>query len=240
MKTAICFLTRTPNQTLIEFSELIISQTNMPVFIMIDNNNFIILNNDNSKIKYLQINNHECINAGFSYSLKYECCSWDKALYYFTKINTEYDHVWFIEDDVFIPSVSALINLEQKYPLADLLSVANRECKMSLHRYNRRDKLNQPWFESMVCATRLSRKLFQKINEFVDKTKVVIFHEFFFNTLAMHNNLLIETPQELSTILYRRDWTFDDIKQKKFNLFHPIKNFELHAVYRTKLLSETG
>ncbi len=28
--------------------------------------------------------------------------AWDKALYYFSSVNTDYDNVWIVEEDVFV------------------------------------------------------------------------------------------------------------------------------------------
>ena len=161
-------------------------------------------------------------------------------MYYFTRINTEFDHIWLIEDDVFIPSVSALINLNNKYPIADLLCAENikndsGETKSWPHWQKAVGKINLPWYESAVCVIRVSKRLFQKIDEYVIKHKVLLWHEMLFNIIAMHNNFLLETPSELSTIVWRRNWTFNDINRRKLNLFHPIKNFDLHSTYRKKL-----
>ena len=39
--------------------------------------------------------------------------AWDKALLYFTEIVTFYDFVWFIEDDVYIHSVSSFLRVHE-------------------------------------------------------------------------------------------------------------------------------
>ena len=90
-----------------------------------------------------------------------------------------------------------------------------------------------PWYKSMVCAIRLSDTLMIKIKEYVKENKELCFLEFFFNTLAEKNNLKIENPDELSSILYRNDWKFEDIK--KTNLYHPIKKIDIQKNYREQI-----
>lgn len=86
-KSAVCYLTRTPDPETIEFAEALArdprSASNVDVYIMIDDNNYQI--QSNSFINFIQINNAECISNGYHSSNKLEmnkdCISWDKALY---------------------------------------------------------------------------------------------------------------------------------------------------------------
>ena len=39
--------------------------------------------------------------------------AWDKALLYFTEIMTSYDFVWFLEDDVYIHSLSSFLRVHE-------------------------------------------------------------------------------------------------------------------------------
>ena len=77
--------------------------------------------------------------------------------------------------------------------------------------WHRAHELPIPLCGSMVCACRISKKLFKIICSYTIKLHHGIFHEIFFNTLANHNNLKISTPLELSGIVYRYEWTIDDI-----------------------------
>ena len=36
-------------------------------------------------------------------------------LYYFSKLNTSYKNVWFIEEDVYVPNEKSIINIDNKY-----------------------------------------------------------------------------------------------------------------------------
>ena len=49
----------------------------------------------------------------------------EKALYYFCTHDIDFDHIWFIEDDVFIPNITTIDYLDNKYPHGDLLCASN-------------------------------------------------------------------------------------------------------------------
>ena len=50
-----------------------------------------------------------------------------KVLFYFCKINNEFDFVWIIEDDVLVPTINTIPNIDEKYSHfdSDLLSSSN-------------------------------------------------------------------------------------------------------------------
>ena len=65
MKIAISFITLIPNKILIEFANDIINKTNYNVFIFIDDNSYDY--DKTSKIKFIKLNESECINNGFQW-----------------------------------------------------------------------------------------------------------------------------------------------------------------------------
>ncbi len=119
-KTALCFLTRRPNSCLVNIAQQIHEQ--IPalfgnIYVMIDDDTYEL--NDNivtsSSIQFLKVDKQICIQQGFKncnliYTNKYLLnnvglpsvdtlvIAWDKAIFYFTRINTKYDFIWFIED----------------------------------------------------------------------------------------------------------------------------------------------
>lgn len=254
MKTVIAFTTLRPNNNLINFSKELIKNTDFDVFIFIDDNTYKPPSTEeiSSRLNYIQINNNECIKNGFQWVtfLMYNpnslrVCAWDKALYYFSHINTSYDFIWGLEDDVFIPSIDTLINLTNNYVNNTTgLVVAKNEGNFDgdlkwLWRQALMAKLPLPWYCSMVPALGMSKKLIECIKEYAKNNGSLVLTEILFNTLAMHNNLKVIIAPELSTIVYRNDWTINDFKNNKNNLFHPVKNVEEHEKYRNeiKLLS---
>lgn len=79
----------------------------------------------------------------------------------------------------------------------------------------------------------MSQALLQKIKEYVEQHKTLLFLEFMFNTLAQHNNLKIDNPAEMSQIIYRRSTPLIDINPGW--LYHPIKSFHEQAALRKTL-----
>lgn len=245
MKIAYVFLTRIPNYTLIQFAETLSIDT----YIFIDDNNYEIPKSNN--IKFIQIDANECREH-------HMCCaqetvfdntkdmnktmvhSWDKALYYFTYKDVTYDYVWFIEDDVFIPSKDAIKYIDTKYihDNYDLL-VANNNISKNYevdegiwHWKYAVQIFGFPSYCSMTCACRMSRKLLEAIKDFTMKQGFIPFHEFSFNTIAMKSGLSVYCAPELSTVKYDTRWTLEDLINNKNNLFHPMKNYNQHEMIR--------
>jgi hypothetical protein len=249
--TAICLLCFKINIIHINFLNSI---TNYKIFILCDDNNcdtnFII----NTNIEIIKIPDEESYNNGYKNS---NCCikknpsAWDKVFYYFGKKNLNYDNVWILEDDVFVPNNDIFYNLDIKYKNADLLCKSNIDYKIdnlenkkwsSAHK-----KHNLPWFKSMVCCCRISKKLFSKIVKYVEQKNELFFIETMIPTIANHKKLSIIEIEELMYIepkphpgnRYRQVingknvWmtkSIDDVKKNYF--YHPVKNLELHEKYR--------
>lgn len=246
MKKAIAFITLRPSEDLIEFSKELSEKTEYDIYIFIDDNNYIIPNL-NSKINYIKIDNNECIKNGFQWVTRLcfnpqslQVCSWDKALYYFSLINNSYDFILGLEDDVFVPSVETIIHLD-KYVTPDVglisaKNIGNYDGNLEwLWIQAKEANLKLPWFSSMVPLVGISKKLMNLISNFAKENGYLLLTEIIFNTLAMHNNLNVINPPELSTIVYRHEWTIDDFKNNKNNLFHPVKDVNNHKKYRESI-----
>ncbi|CAF1085015.1 unnamed protein product [Adineta steineri] len=248
-KTAVCYLTRIPDGETIEFAEQLARDSrlssNTDIYIMIDDNNYQI--QSNSLINFIQINNNECITNGYHSSNKLEmnkdCISWDKALYYFCQVKQmNYSFVWLIEDDTFIPSVDAFVSLHEKYSKegqGDLICQRNEENLYgNTSTWKWSDvvgKFSPPWYHSMVCAIGCSRKLLDTIANYAQQKRFLPFIEYMFNTLAMQNHLKVVIAPELSTIVFRENWTWEHVQQRPNNWFHPFKNEHIRRDNRLKL-----
>jgi hypothetical protein len=248
-KSAVCYLTRTPDPETVKFAEDLARDSrissNVDVCIMIDDNNYPLVNHPS--IKYIQINNNECIANGFHSSNKLEmnkdCIAWDKALYYFCRMTAnDYGFVWLIEDDTFIPSIDAFVALHEKYAVrtdqGDLICQKNDE---NLHgdtsTWKWADvvgKFTPPWYHSMVCAIGCSRRLLDAIGNYAQQRRSLCFIEYMFNTIAMQSRMKVVNPPELSTIVFRENWTLDHIRQRPNNWFHPIKNGQTRSENRMR------
>ena len=251
-KSAVCYLTRTPDAETIQFAEALardprISST-VDVCIMIDDNNAPAP--QHTSIKFIQINNNECINNGYHSSNKLEmnkdCISWDKALFHFClRKRADYSFVWLIEDDSFIPSVDAFVNLHERYSRegqGDLICQKNDENlygdTSSWKWADVVGKFSPPWYHSMVCAIGCSRRMLDGIAAYAQQRRFLPFIEYMFNTIAMQNRLKVVNPPELNTIIFRENWTFEQISQRPNNWFHPIKSAQIRQENRSRSVFE--
>lgn len=250
MNNAICLMCVKPNKIHIDFLNSI---SKYKIFILCDDNN---CNTDNiTNIEIIKIDENECMNNGYKNSnffVNKNPSAWDKVFYYFNKININYDYVWILEDDVFVPNNDAFMYLDNKYGHSDLL------CKANISNLTNNDwqlwdsannKYDKPWYSSMVCCCRISKKLFEEIGKYVEEKGELFFIEIMINTIANHKKLIIKEIEELSNIdpkpkennRYRhfingrKIWmTKTIIDLKKNFLYHPVKNIELHEKSRIK------
>jgi hypothetical protein len=249
---AIALLTFEPTENQIRFYTKF-KHEGYDVFIVVDNNNYA---RRDSGIKLIQIDDSICVSEGFvnlnptiTMRTQRSCSAWDKALYYFTKVNGAYQNIWFIEDDVFVPAVQAIVNMDRKYEEADIISNANTINKTGeleswdWYKFIPPERLPLPWASSMVCAVRLSRSLLRCVDSFLSLNKDFksnekemigryFFIEYIFHTLALHNKLKVIVADELSDVVLQRSWQPQDINDDF--LYHPLKSLFLHEVYRTK------
>jgi len=180
----------------------------------------------------------------------------DKSLYYFSKHN-DYDNYWLIEEDVFIPSVKTIPYLDKKYGKADLLVDSNgknkdgnmdwhwplmvRNNKVRSYKLKRKKAaiskdyyLPLPWYSSMCPVIRISDKMIQVIKDFVKENKTLIFMEFMFNTLAVHNQLELKKVEEFK-IRYNYEYKGPAFKKSEIrikNLYNHIKEKNIQKKYR--------
>jgi hypothetical protein len=248
---AICLLCVKPNQIHLDFFNSI---RNYKLYMLCDDSNCQFY--DNINIEFIKIDDVECFNHGFKNSNCFVVknpSAWDKVFYYFTKINpNNFDYVWILEDDVFVPNNNAFSNLDHKYGDADLLCRSNI-CNSNLNDwqlwYTANNKYELPWYCSMVCCCRISKKLFDEIGKYVDEKGELFFIESMINTIANHKKLFIKEVEEFENIIAKASegnryrhfsngkiiWMTKNIPNIRENyLYHPVKNIELHEKLRIK------
>ena len=233
---SICLLSVRPCIKTYQFFKLIKLNTPYDVFIVIDDNNYDIPDYDGI-VPIIKINNTECENAGFKSTVMYfdnRACSRDKALYYFTRGSINYQHIWFIEEDVFIPTIHTIEQIDKKYE-GDLLvrnHYITNEKKTDWHwnKINRQIKLDPPYACSMICAIRCSKALLQGIKEYAETHHNLFMDEALFNTIALKHDLQVTCIPELVGIEYERNWNRSEIVDT--HLYHPIKNIDTQYCYR--------
>jgi hypothetical protein len=206
-------------------------------------------NNKINKINIINIEDKVAESYGFKGSVLYfpdKACSRDKGLYYFSMVNNSYNHVWFIEEDVFFYNLDSIIKIDNKYNNSVDLILRDLKIKkvkepLDWHWSKVYGKIDLPWACGMICIIRISKKLLKKIKEYALKNNTLFLDEAMFSTIAFQNNLNIYTPEELKTI-YENDWVKMDSNNNdinkvltnvnKFNFLHPVKNLNDQIKYR--------
>ena len=153
--------------------------------------------------------------------------TWDKSLYFFCTLAPKYDALWLVEEDVYIPSVEALVGMLHLPESSDLVlrSHTSRTDWPDWPHWSHADlQFPEPRYRSMVCVVGMSKRLVTVLDGYVRGFKRLGFVETFFSSIAAHENLTVLNPPTLSTVEWRRDWSCDDVKNSGMNWFHPIKN----------------
>jgi hypothetical protein len=230
-KIAVSFLTVNPQNETIEFAKEI-KKLGFDVFIIYDNDKLTF--NDEMFIK---INDSECIEKCYTNSnissnsthIAKNPIAWDKFIYFFCELNTNYDFVWVFEDDCFIPSINAFEKLNLKYNSYDLVTpnnFINKGNQVDWHWREIYPKINPPYAYSMVCASGISKELFKCIKQYQNENNSLFYIEVMFNTLALHNNLSVVSPKELKSIVWMGKWDLNEFLLLPDNIFHPRKDIE--------------
>jgi hypothetical protein len=247
MKNAVVLLTVRPNRGQVDFCRQI-ERDNLDLFVLADDNE--LDKSLHQDISLIQIDDRHCRESGFRrfnpmIIKPFECSAWDKVLYHFSSVDTRYDNVWIIEEDVFVSTPETIPELDRKYGEADIISASNNVNETGeLHswywwQHVPVEALPLPWAWSMVCGVRLSRAALGAIKDFVAleeaRNAACLNIEFVFHTLALHRGLKVVVADELKGVVWRKDWSTDELLAE--GLYHPIKDVDRHAVLREEIKS---
>lgn len=172
------------------------------------------------------------IDAGFqgaNFMARPPPSAWDKALYFFCRLSPKYEVVWLLENDVYIPSVEALIGM-LRLPSSNDLVVRDHVSKADDPGWLNWESANllfpEPRYKSLVCAVGFSKRLVAEFDNYVLKSGKIGFIETFFNSIAARSNFTLLHPPTLQTLRWKHNWTCDDVKNSSMNWFHPVKDQE--------------
>ncbi|NDA89673.1 MAG: hypothetical protein EBY20_02005 [Alphaproteobacteria bacterium] len=240
----ICLICYKPSDVWVDFLSKF---TKYDVYLIVDDNSkdYKEQYSNFSNINIIQINNEDCKSNGFfnmNYiMMKKDITSWDKSVYYFSTINTKYDKVWFLEDDVFFYDEETLVRLDSTYENSDLLSQSYEGGKFTgdKNQWMWKDidiKFDPPYWSTMVCCVRMSSQLLSKIRNYANEHSTLFFIEALFPTICKRHNLNYDTPREMLNIIYNRYYSDNEID--KNNIYHPVKDLNKHKYYRYMLNQE--
>ena len=234
-KIVICLLCVCPTERVIAFAKKY-TETH-PVYVVCDDPTCVTPTD--TSITFIKLTDEVCRRTNYNNSnpaIPKRPSAWDKAIYYFCVQNTSPDHVWFIEEDVFVPRESLFKDLDERYPTTDYIMkqhVKDTDDPAFEFWYDGDGKMERPFYRSLVCVTRVSRAVLNRVKELHDSKKTLVFIEIMFNTLAVKYGLTMEMPNELQNIIFRHSWTEDTVNKDQF--FHPVKDTTLHDTYRERL-----
>lgn len=238
-KIVICLLCVCPTQRVLDFAKKY-AETH-PVYVVCDdpNCNVPVI----PEITFVKLTDDVCRTTNYNNSnpaIPKRPSAWDKAIYYFCEKEIAPDYVWFIEEDVFVPREDLFKELDERYPTTDYIMkqhVKDTDDPSFEFWYDGDGKMERPFYRSLVCTTRVSRAMLNRVKELHDSIKTLVFIEIMFNTLAVKYGLTMEMPNELQSIIFRHNWTEDTVNNDQF--FHPVKDTALHDTYRERLSSKT-
>lgn len=248
-RTAFVLLTRAPPSEWVRFLNEACASAygEVSYYIVADDSDIPRPDAANSNIHYIQydaalVSSHgytrSCVGALTMFK---ECTAWDKALYHFCEVDTSYDFLWFVEDDVLIPTVGSIQRLTDKYSHTCDLAVHDNYCQatgdLNTWHWGRIHQngyvFDLPWYKSMVCAVGVSSKLLALVKLTVARLGYIPFIECTLNTLAMHKCLTVQVAPELKHITF---CDYIDITEtenlsllvEQDNWIHPQKNMANH------------
>lgn len=201
-RTAIAFLTYRPSKQTIGFAGEVGRSGKYDVFIVADDNAWNRTATEG--VTYIQYQKRDCYRAGYTQSSFSEFLAesaifgmplnaWDKALYHFGRVERSHRFVWLVEEDVFIPSVTA-IDLAY-HEGADVITAAPQRYDegqgkpYGWHWADLEDYgMSFPWYKHSSQAVGVGRRLFDALDELARTNGRLFYLEMLFGTVAMHNN----------------------------------------------------
>jgi len=246
---AICFLCKDLHPETYKFGQQITERLSIPVYYVIDSCiipdfvsvealPYVVVIADSSSVK---AGFQNCMITGQKVNtvLSKNPVSYDKMLFYFCRRELSIDFLFVFEDDVFIPSIETVANLVNGASSFDLVTPNNFYKDDEVYDWHWKsvlDKIDPPYYFSMVSAFGLSRNLLNVIDEYVKKNNTLFFTEIMFNTLAMQNNLAVTDAFELKSVVWQGGWGINEFLLLPDNVFHPKKDLENFEHYRAEIL----
>ena len=166
----------------------------------------------------------------------------EQMVYAWAVLYTNSSFHWLVEDDVFVPSVTALLALQHRSlgMTPDAAVVSRPLEKWCLNEPGSSNSNDWHWPHilsttpkhlpprvnmtgSMVNVIGLSRTFLQLADDYV-RQKGRFFLEAFFTTMAVYWQLPLVQAGQLDSLLWLHDWSEWSFEQRPRSLYHPLKN----------------
>ena len=186
----------------------------------------------NSQVMQLNILCAHTLDAGFHGADVYHGGgphSWAKSTFFICRLAPKYDFVWLMEDDVYIPSKASFIAMLRLSTNQDLVvkSLTSHNDSLDWVHWEHAEyhySFPEPWYKSLVCVMGMSNTMITKVDDYIQEFRNMGFVEYFFLSIAVHNNLTILNPSTLSTIECQTDFSCENVNNSNMNWFHPVKD----------------
>ena len=165
----------------------------------------------------------------------------EKLVYAWAVLYTNSSFHWMVEDDVFIPSVTALLTLQHRsLGMTPDAGVVSRPLEMWW--WNEPGLTSQWHWPHIIDTTRkhlpfrvnmtgcmvnvigLSRTFLHKADDYVQQNGRFFFLEAFFTTMAVYWHLPLVQAKQLDNLLWLHDWAEWNFEQRPRSMYHPFKN----------------
>lgn len=183
-------------------------------------------------VRCLWVPDDACRFHGFSGTYWWDAhraTSMDRALCAFCRpggLGRHYQHVWFLEEDVFVPSAGTIPAIDAAHPAEDVLCNGWSETEDGQGwlwpQIAANLPLPLPWAGATVCAVRTSPALRAAIRDHARRHRHLFFNEALYTTLAHKAGLSHACPAALKHVVAGRSWP--DSVLHAGGLFHPIKD----------------
>lgn len=243
-KIAVCFMTTSYSPELMQrINQLMGAHSAYDTYLCVDKlESLPPAVEKQTRCKIIKTHAQRCESDGFLGTVlwcKDRACSRDKALHYFAVVDTSYDHVWFVEDDVLFEGFQSFQTIDKRF--GDKLDLLTRAHRIRTDREPEAvdwhwpvviDKIGSPWTASMICVIRLSKRMLQCLRQYAHSNKRLFLDESIFGTLCMHNRLAIGIVPEFEPVMCCTAAPDIQVPLQKGYFYHPVKKIASHGLYK--------
>jgi hypothetical protein len=178
-----------------------------------DEKDYVLMATDRKNIHYINLPKDIVVGMGYTdithaynanrvqsylWGKTGKCAGWEKAIFYFSQINLNYEHIWMMEDDCILFTQKNMKTYDKYFDHIDWMSSVINPVMRPLKGWwfkslNKWDKLPQypkeEWSFGYVRCGRMSRRLMHNIFKHFEVYNRGFYAELFFGTICNANKL---------------------------------------------------